>query len=101
MCAKAKPTKQQAEWEELEIGVIIHYIMEIYNPEFKAYKTDAVRTELSPDRFKAPKLDPEQWVRSAAGLGAKYAVLVANHCTGFSLIRQMLSRRPPKAYRAP
>lgn len=85
MCAKAKPTKQQAEWADLEIGVIIHYIMEIYNPEFKAYKTDAVRTELSPDRFKAPKLDPEQWVRSAAELGAKYAVLVANHCTGFSL----------------
>lgn len=83
--SKAKPTKQQLEWADLEIGVIIHYIMEIYNPGFKAYKTDAVRTELSPDRFNPQKLDPEQWVRSAAELGAKYAVLVANHCTGFSL----------------
>lgn len=83
--SKAKPTKQQLEWADMEIGVIIHYIMEIYNPGFKAYKTDAVRTELSPDRFNPQKLDPEQWVRSAAELGAKYAVLVANHCTGFSL----------------
>ncbi len=82
---KAKPTLQQMKWADMEIGVIIHYIMEIYNPDFKAYKTDAVRTELSPDRFNPQKLDPEQWVRSAAELGAKYAVLVANHCTGFSL----------------
>ncbi len=83
--SKAKPTKQQLEWADMEMGVIIHYLMENYNPGFKAYKTDAVRTELSPDRFNPQKLDPEQWVRSAAELGAKYAVFVANHCTGFSL----------------
>lgn len=83
--AKAKPTKQQLEWADMEIGVIIHYLMDIYNPDFKGYKTAAVRTELSPDRFRPEKLDPEQWVRSASELGAKYAVLVANHCTGFSL----------------
>ena len=83
--SRAKPTKQQLEWADMEIGVIIHYLMESYNPGFKAYKTDAVRTELSPDRFNPEKLDPEQWVRSAYELGAKYAVFVANHCTGFSL----------------
>lgn len=81
----AKPTKQQLQWADMEIGVIIHYLMENYNPDFKAYKTDAVRTELSPDRFNPQNLDPEQWVRSAYELGAKYAVLVVNHCTGFSL----------------
>lgn len=83
--SKAKPTKQQLEWADMEIGVIIHYIMDIYNPDFKEFKTDAVRTELSPDKFNPQNLDPEQWVRSAAELGAKYAVFVANHCTGFSL----------------
>lgn len=82
---KAKPSARQIEWADMEIGVLIHYLMEIYNPEFKAYKTNAVRTELSPDRFNPDKLDPEQWVRSAWELGAKYAVLVTNHCTGFSL----------------
>lgn len=83
--SNAKPTKQQLEWADMEIGVLIHYLMEIYSPDFTAYKTDAVRTELSPDRFLPQKLNPEQWVRSAYELGAKYAVLVANHCTGFSL----------------
>ncbi|MFA6948166.1 MAG: alpha-L-fucosidase [Eubacteriales bacterium] len=82
---KAKPTKEQLIWQDMELGVIIHYCMEIYNPSFKGYKTDAVRTELSPDRMNPTKLDPEQWVRSAYELGAKYAVLVAKHCTGFSL----------------
>lgn len=82
---RAKPTKKQLEWADMEIGVLIHYLMEIYNPEFKKYKTEAVRTELSPDRVNPTKLDPEQWVRSAYELGAKYAVLVTNHCTGFSL----------------
>ena len=81
----AKPTAKQLEWADMEIGVIIHYVMDIYNPDFEGYKTSAVRTELSPDRINPTKLDPEQWVKSAYELGAKYAVLVLNHCTGFSL----------------
>ncbi len=81
----AKPTKQQLLWQDMELGVIIHYCMEIYNPDFKEYKTAKVRTELSPDIINPKKLSVEQWVRSAYEVGAKYAVLVANHCTGFSL----------------
>lgn len=83
--AKAIPSKKQLEWADMEIGVIIHYLVNIYNPDFEEYKTEAVRTELSPDRFNPTRLDPEQWVKSAAEAGAKYAVFVANHCTGFSL----------------
>ncbi|MBE6542600.1 MAG: hypothetical protein E7672_09195 [Ruminococcaceae bacterium] len=81
----AKPTEKQLQWYDCELGVIIHYCMEIYNPDFKGHKTKEVRTELSPDKFNPTKLDVEQWVRSAWEMGAKYAVLVANHCTGFSL----------------
>ncbi|MCQ2462774.1 MAG: alpha-L-fucosidase [Clostridia bacterium] len=85
--SKAIPTQKQLEWADMETGVIIHYLADIYNPDFKGYKTGAVRTELSPDSFNPSRLSPEQWVRSAYELGAKYAVLVANHCTGFSLWR--------------
>ncbi len=81
----AKPTPELLEWQDCELGVLIHYCMEIYNPEFREYKTAAVRTELSPEIINPTKLDAEQWVRSAYEMGAKYAVLVANHCTGFSL----------------
>lgn len=81
----AKPTPEQLAWQNMELGVIIHYCMEIYNPEFKGYKTAAVRTEIPPKRIDPQRLDVGQWIRSAAEMGAKYAVLVANHCTGFSL----------------
>ena len=79
------PTPEILKWQELEFGVLIHYCMEIYNPDFKQYKTSKVRTELSPDKINPKNLNPEQWVRSAYEAGAKYAVLVTNHCTGFSL----------------
>lgn len=83
----AKPTKEQLAWQDLELGVLIHYCLEIYRPELTGdwYKTEAVRTEIAPETLHPAKLEPEQWVRSAAEMGAKYAVLVTNHCTGFSL----------------
>ena len=83
----AKPTKEQLDWQDMELGVLIHYCLEIYRPDLGGdwYKTDRVRTELDPRTISPARLDPAQWVRSAAELGAKYAVLVANHCTGFSL----------------
>ncbi len=81
----AKPTERQLDWYEKELGVLIHYCMEIYEPSFRGYKTNAVRTVLAPEKINPTKLDPAQWVRAAAAVGAKYAILVANHCTGFSL----------------
>ncbi len=83
----AKPTKQQLDWHEMELGVLIHYCLEMYRPELPGewYKTSLVRKALAPETIHPAKLDPEQWVRSAAELGAKYAVLVAKHGTGFAL----------------
>ena len=83
----AKPTREQLAWQDMELGVLIHYCMEIYRPELKGdwYKTDRVREAIAPGTIRPEKLEPAQWVRSAAELGAKYAVLVTNHCTGFSL----------------
>lgn len=83
----AKPTKEQLAWQDMELGVLIHYCMEIYHPELTGdwYKTEKVRELLAPETIHPTKLDPAQWVKSAAEMGAKYAVLVANHCTGFSL----------------
>lgn len=81
----AKPTARQLQWQDMELGVIIHWCMEIYNPGFEGYKTSAVRTELAPERIRPKNLDVDSWLRAAFRLGAKYAVLVVNHCTGFSL----------------
>ena len=62
----AKPTKQQLLWHEMELGVLIHYCLEIYRPELTGdwYKTKAVRTEIPPKDLHPAKLEPEQWIRS-------------------------------------
>ena len=38
-----------------------------------------------PDTFNPVQLDLEQWVRAALAMGARYAVLTAQHCSGFSM----------------
>lgn len=81
----ARPSERQLEWADMEVGVIIHHLMDIYNPEYKGYKTAGVREHMPPRIFAPMQLDTDQWIAAAKAAGAKYAVLVANHCTGFSL----------------
>ncbi len=79
------PTPKQEEWANMEMGVIIHHCRETYHPEIpmSEWKT-------SPDKMPAESFAPtdentDQWMAAAAAMGAKYAVLVTNHVTGFSL----------------
>ena len=39
----------------------------------------------SPDAFNPEKLDLDNWMQAAVAMGAKYAVLTAQHCSGFSM----------------
>ena len=38
-----------------------------------------------PDTFNPDKLDLDNWLQAAVAFGAKYAVLTAQHCSGFSM----------------
>lgn len=68
----AKPTAKLLEWADLELGVLIHCLIgQDFDP--------AVRAEFDPAH-----LDTDQWLRAAQKLGAKYAVLVCKHGTGFT-----------------
>ena len=80
----SKPTEEQLIWQDMELGVIIHYLMDIYDPSADP-KSISVRDKLPASCFAPHGWDTDQWIRSACEMGAKYAVLVANHCTGFSL----------------
>ena len=80
----AKPTEKQLAWQDLELGVLIHYVMETYEPVFRI-EAENIEERVPAARLNPPKLDPEQWVRSAWEMGAKYAVLVAKHGSGFAL----------------
>ncbi len=76
------PTQQQIEWAECEIGVLIHFDMPVFKPE---YLWNDYGTHPDPAIFNPTELDTDQWLETAQKLGAKYAVLVAKHCSGFSL----------------
>lgn len=79
------PTPQHEEWSDCELGVIIHHTLEIYNPQLPMNKWKCSPKELPASIFTPKKVDTDQWLRAAKAMGAKYAVFVANHVTGFSM----------------
>jgi len=76
------PSSLQKEWAEAEIGVLIHFDMLVFVPE---YNWRQWGTHPDPSTFNPTELNTDQWLETAQKLGAKYAVLVAKHCSGFSL----------------
>lgn len=78
-----KPTKEQIQWADAEIGVLIHYDIQVFEPSYEW--RDQWGYQPDPAIFHPGQLDTDQWIRTAKEAGAKYAILVAKHCSGFSL----------------
>jgi len=77
------PTQEQRIWADLEIGVLLHMDMQTFVPGYDFRKQWGT---VPPGPAFAPMaLDTDQWIQSARAAGAKYAVLVAKHCSGFCL----------------
>jgi alpha-L-fucosidase len=76
------PNKTQMEWADDEIGVLIHFDMPVFQPE---YDWEKFGTNPNAKIFNPTELNTDQWIATAKKLGAKYAILVAKHCSGFSL----------------
>jgi len=74
-----KPSPQQVEWQDLEMGVLIHFGLNTFTDKEWGDGT------VDPKLFNPAQLDPEQWVLAAKAAGAKYLVLVAKHHDGFCL----------------
>mgnify|MGYP003551796185 FL=1 len=79
---KVLPTTAQLEWADKEIGALFHFDIVNYVPEYnwREWGTHPPASVFNPSR-----LDTDQWIRVAKAAGVKYAVLVAKHCSGFSL----------------
>jgi alpha-L-fucosidase len=77
------PTERQVDWANAEIGVIIHFDMNAFAPESYDYMNN--KTLPPSSVFHPSALNTDQWVLAAKSAGAKYAVLVVKHGTGFSL----------------
>jgi len=79
----AIPSPAQLNWADMEIGVLIHFDMPVFEPEYDFRKDWNYHPD--PSVFNPKELDTDQWIMAARSAGAKYAVLVAKHCSGFSL----------------
>ncbi len=74
-----KPSPQQAAWQDLEIGVLIHFGPNTYMA--REWGDGAA----DPKVFNPTQFDPQQWVAAAKSAGANYLVFVAKHHDGFCL----------------
>ncbi len=77
----AKPTPAQAQWQDDEIGMFIHFGLETWQNKEKDGDPKMEYIKL----FNPSNVDTDQWVNVAESMGAKYIVLVAKHHGGFCL----------------
>ena len=77
------PTQAQLDWADAEIGILIHFDMPVFKPEYEWRRDMGKHPDASV--FNPTQLSTDQWIEAAKAAGAKYAVLVAKHCSGFSL----------------
>ncbi len=75
------PNARQLAWADAEVGVLIHFDMPVYQPDYNFRKWG---THPDASIFNPTELNTDQWLETAHKLGAQYAVLVAKHCSGFS-----------------
>ncbi len=74
-----KPSPQQLDWQNLEMGAIIHFGTNTFLDREWGDGT------ASPQVFNPEHVDTDQWMEAAKGAGIRYVVLVAKHHDGFTL----------------
>ena len=77
----ATPTPQQAAWQDMEIGMFIHFGIETWQDKETDDEPKMEYTKL----FDPTNVDTDQWVDVAGSMGAKYIILVAKCHGGFCL----------------
>ena len=74
------PSPAQLQWHDLELGMFFHFDISIYQP---GWNWRSWTNFPDPDLYCPDKLDTDQWLEAAKAMGARYAIFVAKHCSGF------------------
>ena len=84
-----RPTAEQAAWQDDELGMFIHFDIEVFDKDFQCTHPIGFKPkqtgDISPTEFNPRRLDTDQWLKTAKALGAKYAVFTAKHASGFQM----------------
>jgi alpha-L-fucosidase len=75
----ARPTPEQAAWQDMELGMFIHFAPNTWQDS----EGDKRTTPL--DKINPASLNTDQWVQVAESMGAKYIVFVVKHVGGFCM----------------
>jgi len=78
----ARPTPEQIQWQDAEMGMFIHFGLWSMLPGVTS-DLDVLRDVQR--SFNPVDLDTDQWVRVAESMGAKYVVYTAKHGDGFCM----------------
>lgn len=79
MASRLVPTKQQLEWQEMELTAFLHFGINTFTGNEWGDGKD------SPQLFNPTQLDCEQWVKALKDGGFKMVILTAKHHDGFCL----------------
>ncbi|MBU4199439.1 MAG: alpha-L-fucosidase [Verrucomicrobia bacterium] len=74
------PTHVQQRWHDMELGMFFHFDIPIYK---QGWNWRSWQDLPNPDLYQPHELDTDQWMEAAQAMGAKYAVFVVKHCSGF------------------
>ena len=77
------PSVAQMRWADSEIGALICFDILVFESGYDFRKDWNYYPD--PAIFNPKELDTDQWIKAVKAAGATYAVLVAKHCSGFSL----------------
>ena len=86
-----KPTADILAWTKLEMGMMysfnmISMVTNTTNTQYFCIGVGGQGGWLPPaSQFNPEALDLDNWLDAAVAMGARYAVLVAQHCSGFSM----------------